>query len=117
MTNATAINSIGPELACSDNSTLQRSLRRWTAALFTTAIFGAVSGLVGLAVGIVTFLELVAPSTALYTTSTFLIGASFILFGLTAHCVDRVDAFDKELRLEYCRYRSLHEQRRAGSGQ
>lgn len=105
MTTATAINKIGFD---DGNMTpMQRSLRRWNARLFVSAFFAIVSGLGGLTIGFLSTVELVVPSTTHYTIGTVLIGASFILFGLAAHCLDKADAADKAIRLEYCRLHGL----------
>lgn len=110
MTTITAINEISGSLAMGNTTPLQQSLRRWNVGLFVSAVLGAVSGLVGLTIGFLTLLELVVPSTTLYTISTVLIGASFVLFGLAAHCLDRADAADQAVRLEYCRQHGLKDE-------
>ena len=107
MTTATAINNVERSLADSGAMPIRQSIQRWTAGLFVSAVFGAISGLGGLTLGFLTMSELVRPSTNLYTMSTLLIGASFILFGLAAHCLDKRDAADKANRLEYCRQHGL----------
>lgn len=111
MTTATAINDIGREIPYDDSTSARRSLRRWSAALFITALLGGVSGLAGLTVAFVSLVELVIPSTTLYTTGTVLIGASFILFGLTAHCIDKIADADTARRLDYCRQHGLKDDR------
>jgi hypothetical protein len=108
MTTATAINNPHPH-AEQTSTTLQQSMRRWTAVLFVTSVLGAVAGLVGLMIGLLTILDLFVPTTTLYTASTLLIGASFILFGLAAHCLDKASAADKAIRVEYCRQHGLRE--------
>jgi hypothetical protein len=110
MTTVTAIDEIGGSLLNRSTTPAQRSLRRWNAGVFVSAVLGAVSGLVGLTIGFLTLLEIFVPSTKLYTISTVLLGASFILFGLVAHCIDRADAADKARRLEYCRQHGLTDQ-------
>lgn len=107
MTTVTAIDEIGGSLLNRSTTPAQRSLRRWNAGVFVSAVLGAVSGLVGLTIGFLTLLEIFVPSTKLYTISTVLLGASFILFGLAAHCIDRADVADKARRLEYCRQHGL----------
>jgi hypothetical protein len=107
MTTVTAIDEIGGSLLDRSTTPAQQSLRRWNAGVFVLAVLGAVSGLVGLTIGFLTLLEIFVPSTTLYTISTVLLGASFILFGLAAHCIDRADAADKAMRLEYCRQHGL----------
>ncbi len=111
MTTATAINNIDSGVTNASPITLQQSLRRWNTGLFVSGGLGAVSGLVGLMIGFLTLIEQFAPTTKIYTIGTVLIGASFILFGLAAHCLDRADATDKAIRLEYCRQHGLsHEE-------
>ena len=107
MTTATAINNIDRSFADASSTQTQESFRRWTAALFVSAVLGGVSGLSGLTIGVLTIGELIVPSTNLYTIGTVLIGASFIFFGLAAHCLDKSDAADKAIRLEYCRQNGL----------
>ena len=103
----TAINNTENIPADSDSTTAPETFRHWTAGLFVSALFGTLSGLGGLTLGFLTFIGLILPSTSLYTTSTLLIGASFVLFGLAAHCIDKADAADKAIRLEYCRQHGL----------
>lgn len=110
MTTVTAINKIGGSLANGNTTRMRQSLRRWNAGLFVSAVLGALSGLVGLTIGFLTLLELVVPSTTLYATGTVLIGASFILFGLAAHCLDKADGADKAIRREYCRQHGLKDE-------
>lgn len=110
MTTVTAINKIDRGLTDSSITPIQQSLRRWTTGLFVSAMLGAVSGLVGLTIGFLTIGELIVPSTSLYTVSAVLIGASFILFGLAAHCLDKADGADKAIRLEYCRQHGLKDE-------
>jgi hypothetical protein len=110
MTTVTAISEIDRGLAdSSTNSTtlIQQSIKHWTAGLFVSAVLGGVSGLGGLTLGFLTIGELIAPSMGLYMTGTVLLGASFLLFGLAAHCLDKADAADKAIRLEYCRQHGL----------
>lgn len=109
MTTFTAFNKIDGSLAGSDTTPTEESVRRWTAGLFVSAVLGAMSGLGGLTLGFLTFLGLTLPSTGIYATGTMLIGASFILFGLAAHCLDKSDAADKAIRLEYCRQHGLRD--------
>ena len=107
MTTVTAINGIDRSVGGSITSPNGDTLRRWTIALFVSAVLGGVSGLGGLTVGFLTMAELVAPSTNLYTISTVLIGASFLLFGLASHCLDKAEVADKAIRLEYARQHGL----------
>ena len=107
MTTVTAMNKIDQGLTDRNRTPKQQTLRRWTAGLFVSAFLGVVSGFGGLALGFLTMGGLVVTSTGLYTFGTVLIGASFIMFGLAAHCLDRADAADKEIRLEYCRQHGL----------
>ena len=107
MTTFTAFNKIESSVAASHTTPLRESMRRWTAGLFVSAFLGGVAGLGGFALGFLTFLGFLAPITSLYTVTTVLIGASFILFGLAAHCLDKSDAADKAGRLEYCRQHGL----------
>src|SRR5687767_8575791 len=97
MTTVTAINNIDSSFADTRSTPTQQSFRRWTAGLFVSAVLGGVSALIGLAVGVLTIGELIVPSTSLYTIGTILIGASFIFFGLAAHCLDKSDAADKAI--------------------
>ena len=113
MTTITSISNIGHGVSDSDTNAAEKSLRRWNAGLFASAVLGAVSGLVGLTIGFLTLIELLVPTHNLYAIGTILIGASFVLFGLAAHCLDRAGAVDKAIRLEYCRQHGLRD-RKAG---
>ena len=110
MTTVTAINEVNGAAAESNATPTHQSLRRWTAGLFVSAVLGALAGLAGLAIGLLTLLELILPTTTVYATGTVLIGSSFILFGLAAHCLDRSDAADKAIRLEYCKQHGLKDE-------
>jgi hypothetical protein len=110
MTTITAIDDMGGRLADEKTTPMRQRLRRWNTGLLVSGVLGIVSGLAGLAIGSVTMLEFVVPNTTLYTTGTILIGGSFVLFGLAAHCIDKADAADKALRLEYCRQHGLKDE-------
>lgn len=107
--NITVMDRSDQRIAGSVAAPIPRTLRRWTAGLFVSVILGAMSGLAGLVTGFLTLTGIVTPSTALYTTGTVLLGASFVLFGLAAHCLDKADAADKAMRLEYCRQHGLQD--------
>ena len=117
MTTVTAINKIGESIAEQKTMPVQLTLRRWNASLFVSVVLGIVSGLAGLTIGFLTLLEIVVPSTTLYTIGTVCIGTSFVLFGLAAHCIDKADAVDKAIRLEYCRQHGLREKDCDGSAE
>jgi hypothetical protein len=104
----TAIREIDGDLIDPVSSSRRQSVRVWTMALFLSVITGSITGLAGLAIAFVTLSGLIAPRTTIYTISTLLIGASFILFGLAAHCLDKEDAADKASRLDYCRQHGLN---------
>jgi hypothetical protein len=104
---ATSINEVEGGFHDFAGRPLKSSLRRWNVGLFISTLFGLVFGLGGLTIGFLTISELLSSSTTLYVISTLFIGASFVLFGIAAHCLDRVDAADKAIRLEYCRQHGL----------
>lgn len=110
MTTFTAFNKIDGTLAASFVTPTEGSVRRWTAGLFISAIVGAASGLAGLVLGLLTVFEVIHPTTGTYTTNTMLIGAAFIFFGLAAHCLDKADAAQKAIRLEYCRQNGMKDE-------
>ena len=110
MTTIAALNNMDGRAANDDATPIRRSLRCWNAGLFTSGVLGALSAVLGITMGFVMLLELVVPSTTLYATGTILIGGSFVLFGLMAHCIDKVDAADKALRLQYCREHGLKDE-------
>jgi hypothetical protein len=102
MTTFTGFNDIERSVAPSHTTPTRESMRHWIAGLFVSALLGGIAGL-----GFLMFLGFIAPMTSGYTVATVLIGVSFIFFGLAAHCLDKSDAADKALRLEYCRQRGL----------
>ena len=104
---ATALSSIRSGTAGFTIGPRSSAIQRWTAALFVLAIFGCLAGLGGFCLWLLSMIGLIAATTNLYTVGTLLIGASFVLFGLSAHCLDRVDAADKSIRVEYCRQHGL----------
>lgn len=105
--NAIAIPQITGVMTASEDTLLRRSLRRWTAGLFVSAILGAVSGLGGLAIGAMSLVGLVSPGTELSTLGTVFVAASFPLFGFAAHCLDKASAADKAIGLEYYKQQGL----------
>ncbi|HVF30587.1 MAG TPA: hypothetical protein VNA22_06430 [Pyrinomonadaceae bacterium] len=80
---------------------------RWRAGMSLAALSGAMTGLAGLALALVNAFGVALSTTSLYSIATLLIGASFVFFGLAAHCLDRADAEDKASRIEYCRRHGL----------
>jgi hypothetical protein len=108
MTTATAFINFDRDRADRSMTPAKHKLRRWVEGLFVSAFLGALAGLVGLTIGFLSLTELIVPNTSLYTIGTVLVGASFILFGLAAHCLDKTDAADKEIRREeYSRQQGL----------
>jgi hypothetical protein len=85
-----------------DMHRLEMSLRRWTAGLLISAVLGGLTGLTGLGIGALSILG-VAHETSVVTLGTLSIALSFPLLILAAHCLDKVDACDKAIRLERCR--------------
>jgi hypothetical protein len=107
MTTFTGFNDIERSAAPSHTTPTRESMRHWIAGLFVSAVLGGIAGLGGFVLGFLMFLGFIAPMTSRYTVATVLIGVSFIFFGLAAHCLDKSDATDKALRLEYCRQHGL----------
>ena len=103
MTKLVAIDAIDFEADDFPKTHLKRRLRRWNVGLCVLGFYGLAAGLGGLTIGFLTIAELVSPSTKLYTCSALLIGGSFILFGLAAHCLDQADALDRRIRLQQCK--------------
>ncbi|MEO6334309.1 MAG: hypothetical protein ABIO91_04930 [Pyrinomonadaceae bacterium] len=93
-----------------DLTPMQQSLRRWTAGLFVSSLVGSAFCIAGLAIGLLTIAEFVAPSTSLYAAGTILIGGAFILFGFAAHSLDKINVSDKAIRLDNCRKQGLREE-------
>lgn len=112
MTTVTAINNIDSGFTDTDTTPTQQSFRRWTAGLVVSAVFGGIFGLSGITLGVLTLGALVPTTTSIYTIGTVLIGTSFILFGLGAHCLDKSEAADEARRLEYCRSNGLKDDAR-----
>ena len=100
MTTVTGFMNINRDVTEDGLPLAKQKLRRWVEGLFVSAVLGALSGLGGLTIGFLSLSELIVPSTSLYTIGTVLIGASFILFGIAAHCLDMSDAADKAIRME-----------------
>ena len=82
-------------------------LRRWTAGLFISAIAGGLSGLIGLVMSGAAELGVVEHTDKAYAAGTLLIGASFLLFGLAAHCADKRQETEKALRFEAYRRHTM----------
>ena len=90
-----------------DNESGKR-LRRWTGLLLVTSIAGSAAGLSGVVLTILTHLSgVVGPNSRLPQLATILIVTSFALLLAASHCIDRMDAAEKESRLEYCRKHGL----------
>ena len=90
----------------------RRTLRRWNTGLLTAAVLGILTAMSGLVLGILTIGGYIDPGTGPYTTGVMLVGASFIFFGLAAHCLDKSDAVDKAIRQEYCKKHGLEDAER-----
>ncbi|HUR98908.1 MAG TPA: hypothetical protein VMZ26_12650 [Pyrinomonadaceae bacterium] len=103
----TAINEVERGLSDIDATQLKSALKRWSVGLFISALLGVASGLGGLVIAFLAMSDLIRVSSGAYTTSAILVGASFILFGVGAHCLDMADAADKAIRLETCRQNGL----------
>lgn len=70
---------------------LERRLRRWTTGLLVCSIAGTIAGLNGLAIAAVTLLEAPGQSSLLSALGAALLAATFPLFFLAAHCLDKID--------------------------
>lgn len=80
---------------------------RWQAALFTSAALGVFSGLAGLIISGLSLLSFFKDSKEIGNAGACLIVAAFPLMMLTAHCLDKIYAADKAIRLDYCRRHGL----------
>lgn len=109
---ALAILQINGRTSESTGKSLEKDLRRWTAALFVFVVLAVVSGLGGLAIGVLSLSGLIGAGTSVSTLGTILIGVSFPNFFLAAHCLDKAEAARKAIRLEYCRQHGLQEETR-----
>lgn len=88
-------------------SRFQRKQTFWMGSLIVSASLGAVAGLCGIVIGAMSFLGLTGHIRGISTLTTVLVVASFpLLFG-AAHCLDRLDDIEREIRIEYCRERGL----------
>ncbi len=105
-----AISQINTRLADTSMKPLQKSLRRWTAGLLLPSVLGFVSGFGGLAISGLGIAGLVDPDTDLATLGTVFVAISFPFFILAAHCIDRVAAADKAVRIENCRRLGMKEE-------
>jgi len=68
----------------------------WRAVLCGIGGASAVAGITGLGIAITWFV--VPADTMLKTTGTALVAASFPLLLLAAHCLDRIEAAEKDLK-------------------
>lgn len=80
---------------------LERRLRRWTTGLLVSSIVGTLAGLNGLAIAAVTLLESPGQWSLLSALGTALLAATFPLFFLAAHCLDKIDQTKNAIGLEY----------------
>lgn len=88
---------------------MQQGLRLWTSGLLASAIAGGAAGLGGLAIGILSITGFIQSGAELSAPGSVLVAISFPLLILAAHCIDRVAAADKAIRLEYCRQNGLND--------
>ena len=102
-----ASGTIRSRIATQETASSEGGGRRWRAGLGIAAVAGTGAGTAGLGLTFLSALGATPLTTRLYTITTLLIGASFVLFGIAAHCFDRADAEDRALRIEYCRRHGL----------
>ena len=86
---------------------LHRQLTRWTAGVFASFAVALTTGLAGFAFLILSQFGVGSAGSTLSTIGAVLMIASFLLFFLGAHCLDRADAADKAIRREFCREHGL----------
>ena len=85
----------------------RHALQAWNLGLIVSGIGGFVTGVCGIAIGFAAALGLTIEGPTLYITTTILIGASFVLFGIAAHCIDKANSVERAIRLERCRKHGL----------
>jgi uncharacterized membrane protein YfcA len=107
MTAVTTLQTQSYSVSHRDAGPREKSRRYWTWALFGSAVGGAIAGVCGLFIGLVSLLGLTDSRSALAVVGTLMVAVSFPLFLLAAHCLDRIHAIDWEIRLEYCREHGL----------
>ena len=106
---ATLFQQINGNIAVPTGTPLQKKRRHWTAGLCISAFLGAVFGLGGISIIGLSLTGLVEHATGLTALGTLLIAGSFPAFFFAGHCLDRADAADKAMRLEYCRLHGLED--------
>lgn len=85
------------------DSILCKSKARWTAALFISAVLGVSSGLTGLIISGLSLSGFLENTGGIRSLGSWLVAAAFPLLMLVAHCLDKIGAADKAIKLEYCR--------------
>ena len=106
--NAIAVSKIGVHVNKPGSvSVHHRRQMNWTAALIISASLGALSGVCGIVIGAASLLGLTHSMKGISSLTTILIVIAFPLLMLAAHCLDRLDDIEHEIRLEYCREHGL----------
>lgn len=107
MTTEALVTIAGRAVRRQGNGSLSRRKRRWTVAFLISATLGAVAGVSGLGINTLFLLRLAQNNGPIGSISILLLVIAFPLLFLGAHCLDKVDAVERAIRLEYCRKRGL----------
>jgi hypothetical protein len=88
---------------------LHRQLTQWTIGVFASFAVAATAGLAGFAFLTLSQFGVGSAGSTLSTIGAVLMIASFLLFFLGAHCLDKADAADKAIRRELGREHDVDE--------
>ena len=94
-------NSVGT-ISSSTETLLRRRKSRWAGCLFISSLSAMFTGVTGLTFGGLSLLHVTGISNSLQTICTLLIAVTFPLMAVVAHCLDKIDRVDQELRSERC---------------
>ena len=84
-----------------------RSRRRWVGCLLVSFIAAAITGIFGLTLSVMSILHFISRSNPLTPMGVFLLVATFPLLVFAAHCLDRADDANRQIRFAAYRRRAF----------
>ena len=79
-----------------------RTLRLWSGGLMVSGVIGVFSGVTGLLLNLMFLLGIAENKGLMGILSIWLLVLAFPMLWLTSHCLDKIDALDKQIRTARC---------------
>jgi len=100
----------GRAASTQEDDPLSQSKRRWKAAFLSSATLGSIAGVSGIWINALFVFGIAENKGAIGLVGIWLLVIAFPLLFLSAHCLDKVDSVERQIRLEYCKRHGLSDE-------